>query len=268
VDTKNYAENFGLQWQAHAKTQLDSHNGSNISEQRLYETSGWPHDLRGEKVLEAGSGAGRFTEVLAKTGASVFSFDYSSAVIANYKNNGNMPNVCVFQGDIYKIPFADETFDRVLCYGVLQHTPDVKRTFVSIASKVKPGGYLTVDVYPKTIWQMVHWKYMLRPLTTRISPERLYKIVRWYAPKLIPVAKFMKRVAGRAGHRLVPILDQSDKPVSVAHQIDWTVLDTYDALSAVYDQPQTDRTIIQWYADCGFTDIRFKNGAGSGRKRS
>jgi ubiquinone/menaquinone biosynthesis C-methylase UbiE len=219
-------------------------------------------------AYEAGSGAGRFTEILAKTGASIYSFDFSAAVAANYSNNSGRPNVCIFQADVYKIPFVDESFDRVLCYGMLQHTPDVKKAFVSLAGKVKPGGYLAVDVYPKTIWQLVHWKYVLRPITTRLPPEQLYRMVRWYAPKLIPAAKFMKRVGGKIGHRLVPILDQSDKPVSVSHQIDWTILDTYDALSAAYDQPQTDQTIISWFTESGFTEIKFKNGAGGARKRS
>jgi len=38
-------------------------------------------------------------------------------------------------------------------------------------------------------------------------------MVNWYAPKLMPLAKVMRKIGGRAGARLVPILDQSDKLV-------------------------------------------------------
>jgi ubiquinone/menaquinone biosynthesis C-methylase UbiE len=266
VSPDNYAANFGLQWRAHAGTQLDSRNGSNYSAQRIFESTGWPADMRGQRILEAGSGAGRFTEILAKTGADLFTFDFSRAVEANYSNNKRFPNVCFFQADIYRIPLPDEYFDRVICLGVLQHTPDVAATFQALARKVKPGGYLAVDVYPKTIWQVVHWKYLLRPITTRMKPEPLYTFVKWYAPKLMPLAKIMRGIGGRAAARLVPILDQSDKNVAPEVQLDWTILDTYDALSAAYDQPQTDRTIREWYKAGGFDVIEFNDGAGWGRK--
>lgn len=263
----NYTCNFGLQWQRHSRTQLDSENGSQISEHRLFNTCNWPKDMTGETILEAGSGAGRFTEVLARTGASVYSFDYSAAVYANYTNNGSKPNIYIFRGDIYRIPFSDEMFDRVICLGVLQHTPDVKKAFEALALKVKKGGCMAVDVYRKNIWHMAHWKYIMRPITTRMPHKRLYDIVRWYSTSLIPLAKVMRCIGGRAGHRLVPILDQSDKPISQEYQIDWTILDTYDALSATYDQPQTDATMIRWFSNCGFDDVHFKNGCGYGTKR-
>src|SRR5678815_5329084 len=105
VGSGNYATNFGLQWQIHARTQLDSYNSSTYSRDRLFETTAWPTDLKGERILEAGSGAGRFTEVLASTGARIFTFDYSEAVVANYQNNRSKGDITFFQGDIYRIPF-------------------------------------------------------------------------------------------------------------------------------------------------------------------
>src|SRR5690348_8374875 len=64
VDSDNYAQSFGFQWNRYAKTQLDSHTGRPISRNRLFETTRWPEDLSGQLVLEAGCGAGRFTEIL------------------------------------------------------------------------------------------------------------------------------------------------------------------------------------------------------------
>ena len=255
VPQDNYAKNFGLQWQLHQRTQLDSHTGTDYSRRRLFATTGWPADLTGQRVLEAGSGAGRFTEVLATTGADIASFDYSEATVANYQTNGQNRNVTIFQGDIYRIPFPPRSFDKVICLGVLQHTPDVERSFRSLADMVRPGGQLVVDVYPRRLRAMLHWKYALRPLATRLAPDTLYRVVSWYAPKLMPVAKLARRLAGRAGHRLIPILDQSDKDVSPELQRDWTILDTYDALSPRYDQPQTAATLRDWFEAAGFVDV-------------
>ena len=37
VDIENYASGFGFQWIKHAKTQYDSHSGTNLSERRFFE---------------------------------------------------------------------------------------------------------------------------------------------------------------------------------------------------------------------------------------
>ena len=57
VPAENYARSFGLQWNRHRQTQLDSRVGKPISENRLFQTTGWPRDMRGARILEAGSGA-------------------------------------------------------------------------------------------------------------------------------------------------------------------------------------------------------------------
>ena len=86
-----------------------------------------------------GSGAGRFTRTTGNRDA-VDQFDYSSAVEANWRNNGAHGELLLFQGDIYDMPFDDGTFDFVFCYGVLQHSPDPARAFEALFSKVHPGG--------------------------------------------------------------------------------------------------------------------------------
>lgn len=257
----NYAANFGLQWGRHAKTQLDSHTGATLSRDRLHRTAGWsePMDLRGKRILEAGSGAGRFTEVLADTGAAVYSFDYSQAVHANFDNNGRRDNVAIFRGDIYQIPFTPRSFDVVVCLGVLQHTPDVAKSFRELARMVKPGGLLVIDVYAGNWRQCLHWKYVLRPITTRMNPQTLYRFCQWYAPKLAPMARGLYRIA-KPLRRLVPVMDQSDRALCAQQRLEWTILDTYDALAARYDQPQSARTIGQWFTQAGMIDVTVTDG--------
>ena len=128
-------------------------------------------------MLEAGSGAGRFTEILAASGADVFTFDYSSAVDANARNNETSSNVHFFQGDIFSIPLTEASFDKVICLGVLQHTRPILRLHFGVLTKyVKPGGLLAVDVYRRDLAALFHWKYLLRPITKRVPKERLYHL--------------------------------------------------------------------------------------------
>src|SRR5437867_11627641 len=70
---------FGFEWNKHPRTQFDSANGMRLSEERFFRQTNWPKDLSGQKILEVGSGAGRFTEIALKTGATVFSVDASQA---------------------------------------------------------------------------------------------------------------------------------------------------------------------------------------------
>src|SRR5258708_7295832 len=145
VADEEYAGSFGFQWNQFRKTQLDSHTGLPLSSDRLFQGTQWPHEMKGCLLLEAGSGAGRFTEVLLQTGATVFSFDLSNAVEANAENNAHMPNLNLFQTSIYEIPVPESIFDKVLCFGVLQHTPDPDRSFSSLVRFLRPGAEIAGD---------------------------------------------------------------------------------------------------------------------------
>jgi len=255
VSNENYSQSFGFQWNKHAKTQLDSYTGLPISRKRLLDTTGWPTDLSGQVILEAGCGAGRFTEVLLRTGAEIFSFDYSTAVEANWRNNGHSLDLHLFQADIYNVPLRPASFDKVLCLGVLQHTPDPEGAVKSLAKYVRPGGELVVDIYKKSLQSMLHWKYLLRPLTKRMNQEALYKAINQTVPLLLPIARSLQRLLGRAGARLLPIVEYSYLGLSEELNMEWAILDTFDMYSPAHDHPQSARTLERWLREAELADI-------------
>src|SRR5512147_2607414 len=169
VESDGYAASFGFQWQAHARDQLDSATGAPVSRNRLFRGTRWPERMEGERILEAGCGSGRFTEVLLGTGARVVSFDYSAAAeVAHRAFSSRGAVVC--QASIYEMPYPPASFDRVFCFGVLQHCPDVHRAFTSLVAMVKPGGHLAVDVYDRRrMW--LNARYRVRWLTRRIDKQ-------------------------------------------------------------------------------------------------
>jgi SAM-dependent methyltransferase len=260
VSMENYASSFGFQWNIHAKTQLDSLTGLEISRNRVFSITGWPERMEGVRILEAGSGAGRFTEVLLSTGADLFSFDYSSAVEANLANNGNASNLTLFQGDIFNIPFDNCTFDKVFCLGVIQHTPDPELAFKCLADQVKPGGDLVLDVYNKRLVSMAQWKYLLRPITKRMKKVWLYKFISFLVPILLPFTMILRRGAGRFGARFMPIVQYSHLGLPYILNKQWAILDTFDMYSPAHDHPQSITTVRRWYEEAGFVDVEVGHG--------
>lgn len=255
VDREYYAGSFGLQWNTHRSTQLDSHTGIPLSRHRLFQVTGWSSDLRGQTILEAGSGAGRFTEVLVSTGADVLSFDLSAAVDANHANNGHSENLVIVQADMMAIPIRPLSMDKVICLGVLQHTPDPAAAFRSLTKCVRPGGELVVDLYAARLRAMLSWKYVLRPLSTRMQNERLYRLIAAVTPKLVPLSAWLYRVAGRWGSRLLPIVQYDHLDLPPALNREWAILDTFDMYAPAHDHPQTRGTVKRWYEEAGFVDV-------------
>jgi SAM-dependent methyltransferase len=271
VPETNYAQSFGFQWNLYRQVQLDSQTGASISRDRLFLVTGWPKDLRGQHILEAGSGAGRFTEILVQTGAAVFSFDYSLAVDANRQNNGRFENLCLFQGDIFHIPLQPKSFDKVLCLGVLQHTPDPERAFFSLTQYIKPNGELVVDVYAKRLTALICWKYLLRPITKRMDKRVLHTIVERTVDLLLPLTGWLRRRLGRVGARLLPIVEYSHLGLPPLMNREWAILDTFDMYSPAHDHPQTASTLRRWFHQAGFEQVSITDGpngiVGKGRLR-
>ena len=168
VINENFTSSFGLQWNQFQKTQLDSHTNTTMSEDRLRTALPMPiESIKGLKIIEAGSGAGRFTEVLLKYGAIVYSFDLSNAVSANYANNMPHKNLTIFQGDIEDIPFNDNFFDISICLGVMQHTRDSSKSLKEISRVTKVGGIISFDHYKTHIGHytslyLIYWMIIKR----------------------------------------------------------------------------------------------------------
>ncbi len=257
-----YADSFGEQWNRYRRVQLDSVTGKPLSRERFFAGTGWPERLDGERVLEVGCGAGRFTEVLVSTGAEVVAVDATSAVEACRETVGDAATIV--RADLFDLPFPEESFDRVFCYGVLQHTPDPRAAFLTIVRYARPGGLVAADVYRKPEY-VDRWssKYLWRPLTTRLPRRWLRGLVEWYVPRWLPVDTRLARVpkAGRFLTAVVPCWNYTGLlPLSRDELKAWAVLDTFDALSPRFDRPQTLDAVREWCAAAGLVDVDVRPG--------
>ncbi len=261
--SENYAASFGYQWDAFQKTQIDKFTGLTVCRDRFFGHSSWPENMEGETILEVGCGAGRYADVVLGTGAVLHSTDMSSAVDVCLKNNGHHPNHTVIQADMHALPFPEKMFDRIFCFGVLQHTPDPKAAFMGLLPYLKPGGALSVDCYHKD-GIIAPWKskYLWRWLATRMPVGALHKIVKWYVPKWMPVDRFIAKIPylRRYLRCIVPCFVHDGFGLDERQAVEWAVLDTFDALSAAHDHPQTVETVRSWFEAAGMKNIEVRGG--------
>ncbi len=265
VPRENYAASFGFQWNRFASTQIDDYWGINASRDRFDAETRWPADLRGQIVLEAGCGAGRFTAHAARSGATVVSFDYSTAVEAASRTNAHLDNVTFLQADIYHPPLPRESVDRIFCFGVLQHCPAPEAAFKALVPLLKPGGEIVVDVYRLSWKSAFQGKYYLRPLTRRLAPQRLFPFVERYVRVAFPVLGLAHRILGsraaRAVGQVVGVCDYRGYfPLSPDQQFELCLLDTFDMLSPAHDHPKTLATVRRWFLDAGLEAVEVKPG--------
>lgn len=255
-----YADNFGLQWNTFRLTQVDSNTGLKSSRDRFCADTHWStEDLAGRIVLEIGSGAGRFTEILLELGAFVVTVDMSSAIRAN--RQANLSDRAIFiQASFYDLPFFESVFDFVFCYGVAQHTPVPRDVYNWCITYCKNGGSISIDHYRKMLWPnpYYHPKYVWRILTTRMNPELLLKIVAYYIPKYIKfdtlLIDFLPKRVSLVVRGLIPIPCWNYKGSAMVSQdpsslCEWAILDTFDALSAKYDFPASKEDIVRWISE-------------------
>jgi SAM-dependent methyltransferase len=256
VPASTYADSFGIQWNLFRRTQLDSVSGRPISSDRFFRYSQWSTDeLAGKRVLDVGCGAGRFAEVALKAGAEVVAVDYSGAVDACRANLASYDRLHVIQGDVFALPFEPGSFDYVFCFGVLQHTPDVERAFRSLPRQLKAGGKIAIDVYPWLLRNLCWSKYWLRPITRRLPPDTLFRLVEETTPRMLTLSRALSRVpiAGHFLRYLIPVASYDGVyPLSETQIHEWAVLDTFDMLAPAHDHPQRKSSVVRWFRDAGF----------------
>lgn len=265
LPSENYAADFGDQWNRFPKTQLDSYTGTTLTEDRIARCfQGHLSQIQGKRVLEAGSGAGRFTEVLLKYGAHLDSLDMSSAVTANRANNGDSDNLTLVQASIYDIPFPAETYDYVVCLGVVQHTPSSEKTIRHLWRMVKPGGYLIIDHY------LFRWRNVIPPpiggasiayrqVLLRMPQERRFKAVQrivdfffpihWKYRDSLTIQRILRRIS--PVHFYYPQLDLGTEKAFY----EWALLDTHDGTTDYYKHHRSAKQITKFLQSLSAEEI-------------
>jgi len=274
VEKNNYADSFGYQWKNFAKTQLDSYTKTSISKTRLSRLFQENLNILNKKtVLEIGCGAGRFTELMLNEGANVYAVDLSNAIEANYDNCKQYSNYQVFQANVYNLPFPTESFDVVVCVGVVQHTPNPEKTMQTLCSYLKKDGILVMDNYAKKAPFSLS-RYLLRKYLVNKKQPFPLDFVSKLTKKLWKFHLFFFKIKKKSFigflfwalfYKISPIFDYQDAYPELGDKLllDWAILDTHDALTDFYKHLRTKNQIKTFLEKCNLSEINITE-AGNG----
>lgn len=99
-------------------------------------------------ILDAGCGRCAHSIRLANRGFLVQAVDLSESVLkmaeANVKAKGLETRISIHRESILSLSFRDETFNYILCWGVLMHIPDLETALSELTRVLKPGGTLII----------------------------------------------------------------------------------------------------------------------------
>ncbi len=121
----------------------------------------------GELLLDLGAGNGRHAFEAFRRGARVVATDFNLADMQDCRymcramvDEGQAPAGGLgagVVGDGGKLPFPDDTFDRIIAAEVMEHIPDDEAAAAELSRVLKPGGTLAVTV-PAWLAESVCWK--------------------------------------------------------------------------------------------------------------
>ncbi|MCA9078964.1 MAG: class I SAM-dependent methyltransferase [Planctomycetaceae bacterium] len=198
--------------------------------------------LNGLRILDAGCGGGRYCKVAGEAGAEVIGIDYTHAVDKAAKLCGHLPNVHLIQGDLKRLPFAEESFDRVFSIGVMHHDANTRAVFDSVARMTRAGGWYSVWLYRRNQWWQERINDALRARTITMDPDKLERWCTWGAwlGGLPVVNRTLNKVVNFSAH---PSYENR-------------VCDTFDWYAPQYQHHHTVEELCDWFTSAGYVDLK------------
>lgn len=102
-------------------------------------------------VLEVGCGTAQLSNYLAATTQThVYATDMTLASLRlgyGFAKQNEIMGVRFIQSNLFMPPIKPQSMDIVISNGVLHHTYNTKKAFMSISKLVKPGGHIIIGLY-------------------------------------------------------------------------------------------------------------------------
>lgn len=129
-------------------------------------------EVKGQRILELGSGAAQCARWLGARGAQVVASDISHGMLHQSKqlDQKTGATTLVVQADARALPFADNSFDTVFTsFGAIAFVPDPELIHREAARVLRPGGrWVFSAVHP------VRWMFPDDPELTGLTAHRSY----------------------------------------------------------------------------------------------
>lgn len=129
----------------------------------FYLVSRW-QGLAFKDFLDLGCGLGRHAILFGQNNFNVSCFDISQAAITATREWAKSENLHFsYQiGDMLHLPYADKSFDAILCRNVISHTDTagIRQVISELQRVLRPGGecYLTLGSKDTWGWKETNWE--------------------------------------------------------------------------------------------------------------
>lgn len=130
----------------------------------------------GATFLDAGCGSCAHSVRLARRGFKVKAVDFSESALQMAQQSvaasGVQDQITLGRESLLELSFEDNSFDYVVCWGVLMHIPEVHRAVAELARVVRPGGFLVISEGNKFSLEAVgmrNLKSLLRRESARVN---------------------------------------------------------------------------------------------------
>ncbi|HXR41806.1 MAG TPA: methyltransferase domain-containing protein [Acidothermaceae bacterium] len=105
------------------------------------------HPAGAAKLLDVACGPGNFTRPLSEDltdGGVAVGLDISEPMLTRAVLDNSGPHICYVRGDARNLPFNDETFDAVCCFGALYLMPEPLRVAQEMVRVLAPSGRIAI----------------------------------------------------------------------------------------------------------------------------
>ena len=243
-------KSFSLQWQ---KYEYGDHtwfkDDADLRRREfLYGMDLTEEELRGRLILDAGCGNGRLTASIARYGAEVVGIDLSSSIERAHQNRRRFagehaPLVHFVQANVMEPPFAPSTFDHIHTTGVLHHTPDTEKAFLSFLRLGRQGARVYVQLYRRReAWVRIINQF-LRFFTTKMPVGMLYALCYLLAPLHTAIVRVVAACRGETTP--LPRFSRRERAISM-----------FDHFSPKYQYRYTPDQVRAMFARAGLTGMK------------
>jgi SAM-dependent methyltransferase len=189
AETSPTAAAFGYLWGAAEGSVHPPARAAHYHLQSMRDALGAP-PLAG-RVLDGGCGDGiDFAGVALDPACEVVGVELSDGGIATSRaRTRGLERARLIQGDLLKLPLADDLFDAAYSYGVVHHTPDPQRAVGELGRVLKRGGTLLLYVYEDFSDRALHWRASLALVNSlrRVTTRTPLRLLMWMCRALSPV---------------------------------------------------------------------------------
>ena len=187
----------------------------------------------GKIAVDAGCGHGRSSRILAEKCAVCIGADLGNSIEKAHAEN-DLPNCFFIQADLHHLPFAPHSFDIVYCSGVVHHTPDTRKAFVSISQFVKKKSILCIWLYHSIDKRVHRFMLKLRKITIHLPLRFQFWM---YLILFVPAHKVISWLKGKP---------KSWREILITH---------LDMLSPKYRHEHSSMEVKKWFEENGYSKI-------------